>query len=102
MDPIELARKCVEAVNNDCGVKLVLKGDPPGGLTVPLVEGEEKCPRGEVLNYSEIRGETMALFEPMDLLAWLAATGVIDAIRQRGDDYEYLAKEGVLCDGDED
>lgn len=81
MTPAELAAKCVEVLNNPNGLKevlLVIPGPPPRGKMVRLDRtSRAKCPLGEPVNYSEERG-TVAYFDAMEVLAWLAARGMID------------------------
>lgn len=72
----ELVTLATEAYNAGVGVNIVLVRPPPRGEKVRLVPGRKSCPMGEILNANETR--TVARFDPMDVLAYLAAVGLVD------------------------
>lgn len=82
MTPAELAAECARVLNHPNGltkVLLVVPGPPPRGRRIRLDRtSRRKCPMGELATYSEGRG-VVAYFDAMDVLAWLAANGLITA-----------------------
>jgi hypothetical protein len=78
MTVAELAVACASALETEHGtVALVVPGAAPRGERVRLDRGHRrKCPMGEVLNWQEDRG-TLARFDAADVLAYLAANGLI-------------------------
>ena len=81
MTPSELAAKCVRALDAEVGagkVALVIPGPPPRGERVRLDrKSRRKCPMGEVMNWTGDPPQTVAMFDAIDVLAWLAANGEI-------------------------
>lgn len=76
----ELVAECVRVINSPNGlaeVLLVIPGGPPRGNRIRLDRtSRKKCPMGEPVSYVEGRG-TCAYFDAMDVLAWLAASGLV-------------------------
>jgi hypothetical protein len=77
----DLVARCMEVINSPHGnteVLLVIPGGPPRGKRVRLV-GKKfgKCPMGEPVNWQDNPPRTAAYFNAMDVLAWLAANGVV-------------------------
>lgn len=98
MTPMELALECkrvIESPNGLTKVLLVIPGPPPRGERIRLdrTKSRKRCPMGEVVNYAEGRG-TCAYFDAMDVLAWLAAKGVVDIEDSEGDSIVVRGKAG--------
>ena len=73
----ELVRECAAAANDRSGVVIVLPRQTRDER-IRLVPGRRKCPMGEVLQERE-DGTTLARFDPMDVLAFFTASGVVKA-----------------------
>lgn len=83
----ELAAKCVEALNRKLKkVLLVIPGSQPRGHRVRLIRGKSraKCPMGEIVGWEDDPPRTVAYFEAMSVLAFLAAKGLIEVRGQEG------------------
>lgn len=74
MTPWELFDAAKRANEQDNDVILVLPGKARG-LKKRLVPGRHKCPMGEILNVADDRNETVAAFDPVEILAFLVACG---------------------------
>jgi hypothetical protein len=77
--PMELALECKRVIESEHGltkVCLVVAGPPPRGERIRLDRtSRKKCPMGEPANWTE-RG-TVAYFDAVEVLAWLAARGLV-------------------------
>lgn len=82
MTPHELALECKRAIESEHGLgklSLVVPGPPPRGERVRLDRSSRRrCPMGEVLNWQDDPPRTVALFDAIDVLAWLAARGLVE------------------------
>lgn len=72
----DLAKACIYAHNQGLtGIMLVVPGPPPRGRLVRLDRGSRrKCPMGDIGNWQDDPPRTIARFNPLEILAWLAAT----------------------------
>lgn len=72
----DLVDLCGESFKNNIGVKLVLPGRPPRGAMVRFDRSSKrKCPMGEILCHT--KNGTTALFDPLEIIAYLCATGEV-------------------------
>lgn len=80
MNPLDLVLRCKRAIEQGDGrITLVVPGPAPRGEKVKLTRGRGRAPMGEVLSWTEEAG-TVAVFEAIDLLAYLAAKGFVDVV----------------------
>lgn len=79
MKPMELALECKRVIESEHGLRyvcLVVPGPPPRGERIRLDRtSRRKCPMGEVASWTE-KG-TVALFDAVEVLAWLCARGLV-------------------------
>ena len=80
MTPHELAQQCATAIESGLRqVCIVVPGPPPRGERVRLDRASRrKCPMGEVVGWRDDPPRTVAYFDAMDVLAWLAASGAVE------------------------
>ena len=82
MKPNELALECKRVIESEFGltkVCLVVPGPPPRGERIRLDRTTRKrCPMGEVANWQDNPPRTVAYFDAVDVLAWLAASGAVE------------------------
>lgn len=81
MTPSELAAECKRVVESEHGLRrvcLVVPGPPPRGKRVRLDRtSRRKCPMGEVVSWQDNPPRTVALFDAIEVLAWLHARGLV-------------------------
>jgi hypothetical protein len=86
--PRELARECKRVIDSEHGLNkvfLTIPGPPPRGQRVRLDRtSRRKCPMGEVANWQDNPPRTVAYFDALDVLAWLAANGLVDVAAETG------------------
>ena len=80
MTPHELAQQCAEAIESGRRqVCIVVPGPPPRGVRIRLDRTSRKrCPMGEVANWQDNPPRTVAYFDAIEVLAWLAASGAVE------------------------
>lgn len=79
MRPRDLAQQCADVLAQGLSrVSLVIPGGPPRGHRIRLDRtSRRKCPMGEVMNWQDDPPRTVASFDALDVLAWLAANGLV-------------------------
>jgi hypothetical protein len=79
MTPNELALECGRVIEGGMTyVQLVVPGAPPRGERIRLDRfGRGRCPMGQVVNWQDNPPRTVAHFKAIDVLAWLAAKGLV-------------------------
>lgn len=81
MTPHELALECKRVIESEHGLRFVcltIPGPPPRGERVRLDRtSRRKCPMGEVANWQDDPPRTVAYFDAVEVLAWLAARGLV-------------------------
>lgn len=81
MTPIEMAKKCKEAIESGGDGKILLQ--VPGytrGARIRLDRvTRRKCPMGDIVQEMADPPRTLAFFDAIEVLAWLVASGAIDA-----------------------
>ena len=82
MTPVEMALECKRVIESDLGIKmifLVVPGPPPRGPRVRLDRTtRRKCPMGTIANWQGDPPRTVAYFDAIEVLAWLAARGLVE------------------------
>lgn len=82
MTPMELALECKRIIESPHGltqVLLVVPGPPPRGARIRLDRtSRRKCPMGEPVNWLDGPPRTVAYFDAVEVLAWLAALGLVE------------------------
>lgn len=73
----DIVHSCKRAIEADIKVCLVVPGPPPRTETVRLVPGRKRCPRGEIANWKDDPPRTVAYFDPIEILAYFVAQGLI-------------------------
>lgn len=78
----ELATHCATVIEAGLTrVTLVIPGPPPRGERVRLDRTSRKrCPMGYVMCWDDDPPRTVAQFEALDVLAWLAAHGFVQVM----------------------
>lgn len=76
---LDLVKACQNAIDRGIQVCLVVPGPPPCN-TVRLVPGRKKCPRGEIVNWQDNPPRTVAYFDPIEVVAYLAALGLVRVV----------------------
>ena len=84
MTPHGLALECERVIEFGLDrLCLVVPGPPPRGARVRLDRTSRKrCPMGEVMNWQHDPPRTVALFDALEVLAWLAARGLVQVETQ--------------------
>ena len=81
MNPLDLALECkrvVEHENELRYVALTIPGQPPRGERIRLDRSSRrKCPMGLVVNWQDDPPRVVALFDAIEVLAWLHAGGLV-------------------------
>ena len=84
MTPHELALECKRVIESEFGltyVSIVIPGPPPRGEHVRLDRASRrKCPMGEVVNWQDDPPRTVAMFDAIEVLAWLHARGLVEVV----------------------
>ena len=80
---LDLALECSRVIESGTMTKvcLVVPGPPPRGRRVRIDRGSgnrRRCPMGEVANWQDNPPRTVAYFDALEVLAWLAAIGAIE------------------------
>jgi hypothetical protein len=91
MHPEDLARRCAEVIEQGLTyVCLTVAGQVPrrGRLVRLDRSSRRKCPMGEIANWQDNPPRVVAYFDAIEVLAWLAANGLVkvEAKIQGGDD----------------
>lgn len=83
----DIARACVSAIEGGRKfVVLVVEGAAPRGRKIRIERGTRaKCPMGEVVSFTA--SGTVAHFDAIEVLAWLAARGLVE-VREGGKRWE--------------
>lgn len=82
MTPHDLALECKRVIESEFGlnrISLVVPGPPPRGERIRLDRtSRRKCPMGAVMNWQDDPPRTVAIFDAVEVLAWLHANGLVE------------------------
>lgn len=87
MTPTDLALECKRVIEGGMTyVQLVVPGGPPRGERIRLDRATRgSCPMGSVINWNNNPPRTVAAFKALDVLAWLAARGLVEVVAKEQD-----------------
>lgn len=80
----EMAKACTDALGRGLDKVLFVVPGPRNGPTGRAIRldrtSRKKCPMGEVANWQDDPPRTVAYFDAIEVLAWLAARGLIKVV----------------------
>lgn len=81
MTPIDLANECKRVIESEYKLRfvtLIVPGAAPRSERIRLDRmSRRKCPMGEVVNWQDNPPRTVAMFDAIEVLAWLHARGLV-------------------------